>query len=140
MGTYRMTSSRNFDFLFLNSRLKREDVLPVGPEISCGGQRPLLKRWEELLSVLLMALSCEDTWTTAGGHPVVNATTILIGREFPRPAFSSGDLRSGDVWKKHQPGSSYQLISFSALQQRVTNRIYKSKCNADASRHMSRWV
>lgn len=136
-----MTSSRNFDFLFLNSRLKREDVSPVGPEISSGGQRPLLKRWEELLVVLLMTLSCEDTWKTAGGHPVINATTTLTGREFPRPAFSSGDLRSGDVWKKHlTSGSSYQLISLSALQQRETNRIYKSKCNADASRHISRWV
>lgn len=84
-ATYRIVKSRNLDFLFrdLDSRLKHEDVFSAVATISSGGQRLPLSRWEEPLIVLLMTLSCEDTWKTADGCPVMNTPTILIGRSAP---------------------------------------------------------
>lgn len=82
MSTYRVMKSRELDFLLsdLNSRLKHVDVFSVGPKIFSGGHRLQLNRCKVPLMVVLMALSCEDTWKTADGYSGINTTTILIGR------------------------------------------------------------
>lgn len=80
LATYRIVKSRNFDFLFrdLDSRLKHEDVFSAVAKISSGGQRLQLSRWEEPLIVLLMTLSCEDTWKTADGCSDWTFSTIRL--------------------------------------------------------------